>query len=117
MKLSLNWLKEFVPDAPAARELGDRLTMAGFELESLQPAADAFSGVIVARLEQVEPHPQADKLRVCQVNTGAGLIQIVCGAANARTGLVSALATVGAQLPGDMKIRAAELRGVGSIFT
>jgi phenylalanyl-tRNA synthetase beta chain len=114
MKLSLNWLKEFVPDAPAARELGDRLTMAGFELESLQPAADAFSGVIVARLEQVEPHPQADKLRVCQVNTGAGLIQIVCGAANARTGLVSALATVGAQLPGDMKIRAAKLRGVES---
>lgn len=114
MKLSWSWLKEFVSDLPAPRELGDGLTMAGFELESLQPAAPAFEGVVVARIESAEPHPQADKLRVCQVNAGGTRLQIVCGAANARAGLVSALATVGAKLPGDLSIRAAKLRGVES---
>lgn len=114
MKLSHNWLKEFVANAPAARELGDRLTMAGFELESIQPAAADFSGVIVATIVRAEPHPQADKLRVCQVNTGEQVVQIVCGASNAREGLRCALATVGAKLPGDIKIRAAKLRGVES---
>ena len=114
MKLSWAWLKEWVADLPAPRELGDRLTMAGFELESLQPAAPDFEGVIVARIESAEPHPQADKLRVCQVNAGGSMLQIVCGAANARQGLVSALAVVGARLPGDLNIRAAKLRGVES---
>jgi phenylalanyl-tRNA synthetase beta chain len=114
MKLSHNWLKEFVANAPAARELGDRLTMVGFELESIQPAAADFSGVIVATIERADPHPQADKLRVCQVNTGSQVVQIVCGASNAREGLRCALATVGAKLPGDINIRAAKLRGVES---
>lgn len=114
MKLSWAWLKEWVADLPPPRELGDRLTMAGFELESLQSAAPEFEGVVVARIESAEPHPQADKLRVCQVNAGGVPLQIVCGAANARAGLVSALAIVGARLPGDLNIRAAKLRGVES---
>jgi phenylalanyl-tRNA synthetase beta chain len=89
--------------------------MAGFELESLTPAAPPFSGVVVARIVTAERHPQADKLQVCQVDAGGGALrQIVCGAPNARAGLLTALATVGAKLPGDVAIKAAKLRGVES---
>jgi phenylalanyl-tRNA synthetase beta chain len=97
------------------QELGSRLTMAGLELEALEPAAPAFSGVVVAEILTAEQHPQADKLRLCRVSTGQGEpLQIVCGAPNARAGLKSALAVVGAKLPGDLSIKAAKLRGVES---
>lgn len=115
MKVPYSWLGDFVdlPWAPA--ELGSRLTMAGFELDALEPAAPAFSGVVVAEILSAERHPQADKLQVCRVSTGSGEpVQIVCGAANARAGLKSALAVVGAKLPGDIDIKAAKLRGVES---
>ncbi len=80
-----------------------------------KPAAPAFSGVVVAEILTAEQHPQADKLRVCRVSSGQGEpLQIVCGAANARAGLKSALAVVGAKLPGDLAIKAAKLRGVES---
>jgi phenylalanyl-tRNA synthetase beta chain len=89
--------------------------MAGLELEALEPAAPAFSGVVVGEILTGEKHPQADKLRVCRVSTGQGEpLQIVCGASNARAGLKSALAVVGAKLPGDLAIKAAKLRGVES---
>ena len=115
MKFSLDWLREFVAPELTARELGDRLSMVGFELESLTTAAPPFTGVVVAEIVSAERHPQADKLQVCQVSTGSGAkLQIVCGAANARAGLRTALATVGAQLPGDLAIKAAKLRGVES---
>src|SRR6185369_12574325 len=88
---------------------------AGFELDGLEAAAPAFSGVIVAEIISAERHPQADKLQVCKVSTGQGEpVQIVCGAANARAGLKSALAVVGVKLPGDLNIKAAKLRGVES---
>ncbi len=115
MKLSLHWLKDFVDCPWGARELGERLTMAGFELESVTLAAPPFSGVVVAEIVSCAKHPQADKLQVCQVSTGAGpALQIVCGAKNARAGLRTALANVGAVLPGDLRIKAAQLRGVDS---
>lgn len=116
MKISTRWLKEWVSFDLAPRALGERLTMAGFELESVAPAAPAFSGVIVGEIVSAEKHPQADKLRVCQVSVGSGEppLQIVCGAANARAGLRAPLARVGASLPGDLSIRAAKLRGVES---
>jgi phenylalanyl-tRNA synthetase beta chain len=115
MKVPISWLSEWVQVPWPAAELGARLTMAGFELEAVEPAAPAFSGVVVAQIIEAVQHPQADKLRVCQVTTGAGLpLQIVCGAPNARAGLRTALATVGAELPGGMKIGAAKLRGVES---
>ena len=115
MKISLDWLREFVDVSIAPRELGDRLSMSGFELESLSAAAPLFSGVVVAEIVAAERHPQADKLQVCQVSIGTGAaLQIVCGAANARAGLRTALATVGAQLPSDLAIKAAKLRGVES---
>src|SRR5579872_5646860 len=115
MRVPYSWLAEWVQIPWEARELGARLTMAGFELDALEPAAAEFSGVVVAEILSAERHPQADKLQVCQVSTGTGApIAIVCGASNARAGLKSALATVGAKLPGGLDIKAAKLRGVES---
>jgi len=122
MRIPYTWLSDWVSVPWSPQELGSRLTMAGLELEALEPAAPPFSGVVVAEILSAEKHPQADKLRVCRVATGQGEpIQIVCGASNARAGLKSALAVVGAKLPGDpaaasggLEIRAAKLRGVDS---
>ena len=115
MRIPYSWLAEWVSVPWNPRDLGSRLTMAGLELEALVPAAPAFSGVVVAEILSAEKHPQADKLRVCRVSTGQGEpLQIVCGAANARAGLKSALAVVGATLPEGLTIRTAKLRGVES---
>jgi phenylalanyl-tRNA synthetase beta chain len=119
VRVPLSWLREFVDVPWSAKELGSRLTMAGFELEALELAAPAFSGVVVAEIVEAVKHPQAQKLQVCKVRVGRSgnddeLLQIVCGAANARAGLKTALATVGAKLPGDKVITAAKLRGVDS---
>jgi phenylalanyl-tRNA synthetase beta chain len=115
MRVPLSWLRDFVDVPWSAKELGSRLTMSGFELEALELAAPAFSGVVVAEIVEAVKHPQAEKLQVCKVRVGSGeLLQIVCGAANARAGLKTALATVGAKLPGDKAITAAKLRGVDS---
>ena len=115
MRVPLSWLREFVDIPWGAKELGSRLTMAGFELEARELAAPAFSGVVVAEIVEAVKHPQAEKLQVCKVRAGGSdLLQIVCGAANARAGLKTALATVGAKLPGDKVIIAAKLRGVDS---
>jgi phenylalanyl-tRNA synthetase beta chain len=115
MKLPLSWLAEWVDIPWAPAELASRLTLAGFEVEGTESAAPAFSGVVVAAIESIAPHPQADKLRICQVNAGSGALrQIVCGAANARAGIKVPLAEVGAVLPGDLNIKAAKLRGVDS---
>ncbi|HTL92441.1 MAG TPA: phenylalanine--tRNA ligase subunit beta, partial [Steroidobacteraceae bacterium] len=115
MKVPSSWLAEWIELRWDARELASRLTMSGFEVESLEPAAAPFSGVLVAEIIAAERHPQADKLQVCQVSIGRGEpLQIVCGASNARPGLKSPLATVGAHLPGNVTIGAAKLRGVES---
>jgi phenylalanyl-tRNA synthetase beta chain len=122
VKLALSWLREWVHIPPDwdARQLAARLTQGGFEVEAVLPAAGAFSGVVVAKILSAEPHPQAGKLQVCRVSQGddgsdsGSELQIVCGAPNARAGLVSALAKVGASLPGDRHIGAAQLRGVDS---
>ena len=116
MKISLQWLREWVDAGLEPKALGSALTMAGFELESIAAAAPPFEDVRVAEIVSAQPHPQADKLRVCEVSLGEGgaPLQIVCGAPNARAGLKTALATVGAHLPGDLKIKAAKLRGVES---
>jgi len=115
MKVPYSWLAEWVRVPWDAPELGARLTMAGFELEALTRAAPPFSGVVVAEILSCKPHPQTEKLSVCRVSTGSGEpLEIVCGASNARAGLKSALAMLGAQLPGDVTIKAAKLRGVES---
>ncbi len=114
MIISEQWLREWVDPAVDTQTLGQQLTMAGLEIESIDPVAGAFTGVVVGEIVSAEPHPDADKLRVCQVNSGSETLQIVCGAPNARAGLKAPLATVGGELPGDFKIKQARLRGVES---
>ncbi|MEH6584609.1 MAG: phenylalanine--tRNA ligase subunit beta [Halioglobus sp.] len=114
MNISEQWLREWVSPDINTEELAHQLTMAGLEVEATDPVAGSFSGVVVAEIVSAEPHPDADKLRVCQVNTGEEVVQIVCGAPNARAGLKAPLARVGAVLPGDFKIKKAKLRGVES---
>ncbi len=114
MRISLQWLKEWLPSLPPARELAERLTMAGLEVEGIESAAPPLPGVVVAEIVAREKHPNADTLSVCQVNTGRETVQIVCGAPNARVGLKAPLATIGARLPGGLEIKKAKLRGVES---
>ncbi|MCX2981193.1 phenylalanine--tRNA ligase subunit beta [Halieaceae bacterium IMCC14734] len=114
MKISEQWLKEWVDPGLPTDELAHLITMGGLEVDGVEPVAGEFSGVIVAEITAAEQHPNADKLRVCQVNTGTETVQIVCGAPNARVGLRAPLARVGAVLPGDFKIAAAKLRDVES---
>ena len=115
MKVPYSWLTDWIAVPWDAAGLGERLTMAGLELEAIEPAAPQFTGVVVGEILSAEKHPQADKLRICRVATGQGEpLQIVCGAPNARAGLKSALAKVGAVLPNEVKIKAAKLRGTES---
>lgn len=101
MKFSESWLRQWVSPRGDTEALADLLTMAGLEVESLAPAAPPFSGVVVGEIVAIAPHPDADRLRVCQVACGADKpLTIVCGAANARVGLKAPLAVVGAKLPG-----------------
>jgi phenylalanyl-tRNA synthetase beta chain len=115
MQLSLNWLREWVNPAATATELAHKLNMAGLEAEAVPLTEHTLDGVVVGRILTAEKHPQADRLRVCTVDIGSGTPQqIVCGAPNARVGLCAPVATVGCTLPGDVHIKAAQLRGVDS---
>ncbi|HEX3397884.1 MAG TPA: phenylalanine--tRNA ligase subunit beta [Steroidobacteraceae bacterium] len=112
MKVTYRWLQQFTPIEASPAELAAQLTMAGLEVESLAPVAPPFSGVVVGEVLEAGRHPDAEKLSLCQVTTdGANRLQIVCGAKNVRRGLKVAVATVGAQLPNDVVIRRAMLRG------
>src|SRR5690606_32240929 len=114
MKFSENWLRQHVPtDAPRAR-LVEVLTAIGLEVEDVTVLGEALDGVVVARIVSADKHPEADRLQVCQVDAGTGEpLQIVCGAPNARAGLVAPLATIGTTV-GELTIKAAKLRGVAS---
>jgi len=114
MKFSEQWLRSWVSPQASRDELVARLSMAGLEVDSVSPVAGAFSGVIVGEVLSTEQHPDADKLRVCQVSNGSETFQVVCGAPNVRPGLKVPFATIGAELPGDFKIKKAKLRGVES---
>ncbi|MGZ5252587.1 MAG: phenylalanine--tRNA ligase subunit beta, partial [Caldimonas sp.] len=100
MQFPESWLREFCDPPLSTAELAERLTMAGLEVENLRPAAPPFRGVVVAEVLSVAPHPNADRLRVCQVDAGQGeTLEIVCGAPNVRAGIKVPLARVGAELP------------------
>jgi len=114
VKISEQWLREWVSPPITTEELAHQMTMAGLEIEAVEPVAGGFTSVVVAEIVSAEPHPDADKLLVCQVNTGSTTVQIVCGAPNARTGLKAPLAMVGGVLPGNIEIKKARLRGVES---
>ena len=115
MQISEAWLREYVNPAISTEELVAQLTMAGLEVDSVEPASAIFSGVVVGEVLAMQQHPDADRLRVCQVSIGeAEPLQIVCGASNVRVGLKIPAALVGAELPGDFKIKKSKLRGVDS---
>ncbi len=112
MKISLNWLKEFVPVPFTPKELDDRLTMLGIEVEKIEDAASRFAKIVVGEVLEVEKHPNADKLRLTKINIGAGdPLKIVCGAPNVRTGLKVAVATIGADLGEGFVIKKSKIRG------
>lgn len=112
MKLSEHWLREWINPAVDINQLAEQLTMAGLEVEGIEPVTLTFTNVIVARVDSVSAHPDADKLRLCKVNTGSETIDVVCGAPNVRKGMLAALAQVGARLPGIGNIKAGKIRGV-----
>jgi len=116
MRVSLQWLRELVACDLPAEELGEHLSVAGFEVEEIEDLAARAAGVVVGHVQTREQHPNADKLSVCTVQIGAAEpLQIVCGAKNVRAGIYVAVATVGAYLPAvDLTIKPAELRGVAS---
>ena len=116
MRISLNWLRELVDCDLSPQELEEKLTMAGFEVESIEDRRTWAEGVVVGHILTAERHPNADKLQVCKVDIGTSEpLQIVCGAANARQGLFVPVATIGTYLPTiDLKLRPTKLRGESS---
>lgn len=123
MKFSESWLREWVNPTLSSDELAHQITMAGLEVDGVDPVAGEFTNVIIGEVVECGPHPDADKLQVTKISLGnyssahvekGELVDIVCGAKNCRLGLKVAVATVGAVLPGDFKIKKAKLRGVVS---
>jgi phenylalanyl-tRNA synthetase beta chain len=112
MKLSKLWLREWVNFSLTEDELAHQLTMAGLEIDAVSPVAGQFTHVVVAEVLSTKPHPDADKLTLCEVKAGPDtVLKIVCGAANVRPGLKVALAMIGAELPNGLKIKESKLRG------
>ncbi len=114
MKISYRWLTEWADTDLNAEQAAERFTLAGLEVDDLASVAPPLDGVVVGEILAVEPHPDADRLRVCRVTGDSEERTIVCGAPNARTGLKAPLATLGTTLPGGLKIKPAKLRGVRS---
>ncbi len=123
MKFSESWLREWVNPALSSEELAHQITMAGLEVDAVEAVSGEFSGVIIGEVVECSQHPDADKLQVTKISLGdyssdkveqGKLVDIVCGAKNCRLGLKVAVATVGAVLPGNFKIKKAKLRGVVS---
>lgn len=113
MNVPESWLRSFCDPSISGKELADRLTMAGVEVESYEPVGPQFSGVVVAEVLSVERHPNADKLTVCRVKTNRETLQVVCGAPNVRAGMRVPLATTGSRLS-NLEVRKANFRGVES---
>ena len=114
MQFSEAWLRTLVNPALDTAQLAHQLTMAGLEVEALTPAAPAFDKVVVAEILSAEKHPDADRLRICQVDVGESApVTVVCGAPNAAAGLRVPCARPGARLPG-IEIKVAKVRGVES---
>jgi len=115
MKLAESWLREWTDPALSTEELAHQLTMAGHEVDGVEITGAGLDGVLVALVRDVAPHPNADRLRVCQVDAGTGeVIEVVCGAPNVYAGMKTALATPGTRLPNGLKLRKSKIRGVES---
>ena len=112
MKLSEKWLRSWVDPEVDSVQLAEQLVNLGLEVDTVKPVAGEFSQVVVGEITLAEQHPNADRLRCCRVDIGASEpLSIVCGGVNARAGIKVAVATVGAVLPGDFKIKKSKLRG------
>jgi len=111
MLVSLNWLKDYVDISLTPQELAHTLTMAGLEVDDIKTIRPNFSGVVVAKILSVRPHPSADRLSLCEVTDGTETYKIVCGAKNITAGDTVPLARVGASIPGGYTIKSSVLRG------
>lgn len=115
MKFTLSWLKDHLDTTATLTEIGEKLTAIGLEVESISDTSESLKVFTVAKILEAEKHPEADKLQVCKVESNNGILQIVCGAPNARAGLFVALAQEGAYIPGaDFTIKKTKIRGVES---
>jgi phenylalanyl-tRNA synthetase beta chain len=115
MKFSEKWLREFINPDINSEMLMHQLTMAGLEVDGIEPACPSFEGLVIAEVKTVSKHPNADKLQICEVDCGdENLLTIVCGAANVRQGMRTVLAKVGATLPGIDELKIVSLKGVSS---
>lgn len=115
MKFTLSWLKDHLDTTEPAEAIADKLTMLGHEVESLVDRAAGLRDFVVARVTEARPHPDADKLTVCTVDTGMETVEVVCGAPNARAGISGVFAAAGCHIPGtDITLRKARIRGVES---
>jgi phenylalanyl-tRNA synthetase beta chain len=115
MKFTLSWLKDHLQTEATLGEIAAKLTLIGLEVESLEDPAAKLKDFTIARVLEAKPHPNADKLRVCTVETGSGVVQVVCGAPNARAGLIGVFAAPGTYVPGiDVTLGKATIRGIDS---
>jgi phenylalanyl-tRNA synthetase beta chain len=115
MKFTLNWLKEYLDTTASLEEICEKLTSIGLEVESVTNFAETLKPFTVAEILETQPHPQADRLRVCKVNAGDNILEIVCGAPNARAGIKIPLAKIGTIIPnGNFEIKKSKIRGVES---
>ncbi len=115
MKFTLSWLKDHLQTDVSLDEIAAKLTLIGLEVEGIDDPAQKLKDFRIARVLEAEPHPNADKLRVCKVDTGSGVVQVVCGAPNARKGLIGVFAAPGTYVPGsDITLGKASIRGVDS---
>jgi len=115
MKFTLSWLKEHLDTTASLTDVRDRLTMLGLEVEGITNPAEQLKGFVVGYVVEAVQHPNADRLRVCKVDTGAGVVQVVCGAPNARTGMKGIFAPAGSYIPGTgLALKASKIRGEDS---
>jgi phenylalanyl-tRNA synthetase beta chain len=115
MKFTLSWLKEHLDTTASLGEIRDTLTMLGLEVEGIANPAETLNGFVVGYVVEAVQHPNADRLRVCKVDTGSGVVQVVCGAPNARTGMKGIFAPSGSTIPGTgLLLKASKIRGEDS---
>src|SRR4026209_981298 len=115
MKFTLSWLRDHLDTSASVEELADKLSSIGLEVESVDDPARKLGAFTIARVLDAKQHPNADRLRVCQVDTGSGVVEVVCGAPNAKTGMIGVFAPTGTYIPGTgITLEAKPVRGVVS---
>lgn len=114
MKVPVSWLRDFVDVTASPQEIADRLTFSGMEVEGIETVGASIPGVVAAEVLSVEPHPKADRLRVCSVYDGQSTLRVVCGAPNAKAGMKTMLARIGTSLPSGLSIKQTAIRGIVS---